>query len=85
MKSLIKLIFVILSLMTVLCLSSAGTAKEPKAKFYDFNEQLIDGVRKQPINLYIDARTKVKFNRLLRLKKSFLPRLFKTAKRKVFK
>ena len=60
-------------------------AKEPKSKFYDFSEQLIDGERKRPTTLYTDSRQQVKFDRLLKLKKSFLPRLFLTAKEKVFK
>ena len=60
-------------------------AKEPKAKFYDFSEQLIDGEIKRPTTLYTDARESVKFERLLKLKKSFLPQLFDTAKEKVFK
>ena len=60
-------------------------AKVPKSKFYDFNEQLIDGNRKKPIMLFSDSRQKVKFDRLLRLKKSFIPKLFSTAKERVFK
>jgi len=60
-------------------------AKQPRAKFYDFNEQLIDGEIKKPTTLYTDARGKVKFDRLLRLKKSFLPDLFATSKESVFK
>jgi hypothetical protein len=58
---------------------------QPRSKFYDFNEQLIDGEIKKPTTLYTDAREKVKFDRLLRLKKSFLPDLFDTAKESVFK
>ena len=65
--------------------TTAVTAKQPKSKFYDFNEQLIDGERKKPTTLYTDARSRVKFNRLLKLKKSFLPKLFNTAKERVFK
>ena len=60
-------------------------AKQPRAKFYDFNEQLIDGEIKKPTILYTGTRDKVKFDRLLRLKKSFLPDLFDTAKESVFK
>mgnify|MGYP003631813268 FL=1 len=60
-------------------------ADRPRAKFYDFNDQLIDGEIKKPATLYTDARDKVKFDRLLRLKKSFLPDLFDTAKESVFK
>jgi len=57
----------------------------PRSKFYDFSEQLIDGEIKKPTALYTDSRQKVKFERLLRLKKSFLRPLFDTAREKVFK
>ena len=66
-----------------------ASAKPPrssaKSKFYDFSEQLIDGEIKKPTALYTDSRQKVKFDRLLSLKKSFMPQLFKTAKERVFK
>ena len=65
--------------------TTALSAKQPKSKFYDFNEQIIDGEIKKPTTLYTDARDKVKFDRLLKLKKSFLPKLFATAKERVFK
>ena len=70
-----------------ICFSMAISvkAKQPKSKFYDFNEQLIDGEIKKPTTLYTDSRERVKFDRLLKLKKSFLPKLFNTAKEKVFK
>ncbi len=64
-------------------------AKPPKSnvkiKFYDFSDQLIDGEIKKPTALYTDVRSRVKFERLLRLKKSFLRPLFDTAREKVFK
>ena len=60
-------------------------AKQPKSKFYDFNEQLIDGELKRPSTLYTNSRQQVKFDRLMKLKKSFLPELFRTAKERVFK
>jgi hypothetical protein len=60
-------------------------SKVVKSKFYDFNDQLIDGVIRKPTSLYLDVRQKAKFVRLLRLKKSFLPDLFKTAKESLFK
>ena len=66
-----------------LCPEAMG--KQPKSKFYDFNEQIIDGEIKKPTTLYTSAREKVKFNRLFKLKKSFLPKLFDTAKERVFK
>ena len=64
---------------------SAPPKTKTRAKFYDFSEQLIDGQIRRPTNLYLDARGKVKFERLLKLKRSFLPELFDTAKQKVFK
>ena len=62
-----------------------GSKTPPKSKFYDFSDQIIDGEVKKPITLYTDARQKVKFDRLMKLKKSFIPQLFKTAKERVFK
>jgi hypothetical protein len=78
----------ILSLMCfIICLNinPAAAKNIPKSKFYDFSEQLIDGERKKPSTLYLDSREKVKFDRLMKLKKSFLPKLYLTAKEKVFK
>jgi hypothetical protein len=66
-------------------LNTAAAKPPARSKFYDFSEQLIDGEIKKPTTLYTDSRQKVKFDRLLRLKKSFLPELFKTAKERVFK
>jgi len=62
-----------------------GAPPESKSKFYDFSEQVIDGQIKKPTALYTDSRQKVKFNRLLKLKKSFLPATLQTAKDPVFK
>ncbi len=82
-----KLKFIIIAI--VFCAVSGispSAAKEPrKAKFYDFDDQLINGEIKKPTTLYTDAREKVKFERLLRLKKSFMNDLFDTAKERVFK
>ena len=63
----------------------AISAKTPRSKFYDFNDQIIDGEIKRPTTLYTDSRDRVKFDRLMKLKKSFLPQLFKTSKERVFK
>ena len=79
------LISVIVFIFIILNTTAISMAKQPRAKFYDFNEQLIDGEIKKPTTLYTDARDKVRFDRLLRLKKSFLPELFDTAKESVFK
>lgn len=65
--------------------AEAKPPKSPKSKFYDFSDQIIDGQIKKPTTLYTDARNKVKFDRLLKLKKSFMKDLFDTAKERVFK
>ena len=81
-----KLTVVVMAFFLSSSIAVVASSKPPKrAKFYDFSEQLIDGEIKKPTNLYIDSRERVKFDRLLRLKKSFLPKLFDTAKEKVFK
>jgi len=76
------------TLITVLIFSATALATPPKkvkSKFYDFGEQLIDGEIRKPTALYVQGRESVKFGRLLRLKKSFLPELFSTSKEKTFK
>jgi hypothetical protein len=78
--------FAVMVVFWVVLLSAAPTnAKSPKAKFYDFEQQLIDGEIKKPTALYTSSRNPVKFERLLKLKKSFVPQLFNTAKDRVFK
>lgn len=77
---------VIAGILMGIFIASSAIAKPPtKAKFYDFSEQLIDGQIRKPTNLYVDARQKVKFERLLKLKRSFMRELFETSKLKVFK
>tara|TARA_R110000824_G_scaffold45165_8_gene130792 strand:+ start:1050 stop:1301 length:252 start_codon:yes stop_codon:yes gene_type:complete len=81
-----KVYFIFAAIFAVMLLAGPAAAKTPvKAKFYDFREQLIDGEIKKPTTLYTNARQQVKFGRLLRLKKSFLPRLLNTSKERVFK
>ena len=53
---------------------------DQKTKFYNFDDLLINGEYKKPQILYTDARQKVKFERLLKLKKDFLPKLKNTNK-----
>ena len=80
-----KIALVISTIVISLFLSIAQAKPPTKSKFYDFSEQLIDGEIKKPTALYTDSRQKVKFDRLLKLKKSFIPQLFNTAKERVFK
>ena len=79
-----RLMAMALGLLVVSSASFAHSA-EPKAKFYDCSDQLIDGEIKKPTALYTDARTQVKFDRLLSLKKSFIKPLLLTAKERIFK
>ena len=84
-----KKIIAIIVAVTLIIGSPIAFAKKPpdssRSKFYDFSDQLIDGEIRKPTALYTDARKKVRFERLLRLKKSFLRPLFDTAREKVFK
>ena len=65
-----------LALMVPLMGYSAPPKKNTRSKFYDFNEQIINGEIRKPTTIYTDARKRVRFSRLLKLKKSFLPKLF---------
>jgi hypothetical protein len=65
--------------------ATGGGGGKVKAKFYDFSDTVIDGETKRPTDLYIDAKAKVKFDRLLKLKKSFLNAMMKTSKERVLK
>ena len=56
--------------------------KNVKTKFYNFDDLLIDGKIKKPQVLYTDARQKVKFERLLKLKKDLIPKILETRKDK---
>ena len=69
------------TLVFVLGFSSVSLAQQTggtKTKFYNFDDLLINGEYKKPQVLYTDARQKVRFERLLKLKKDFLPKLKQT-------
>ncbi len=78
-------IFVLFLIFAGLTANHAAAKPPQKSKFYDFNEQVIDGEIRKPTALYTSAREKAKFERLLKLKKSFMRKLFETSKHKVFK
>ena len=78
----LKKIFIIL----FIALSFTANAAPPsKSKFYDFGDQMIDGEIKKPTGQYINSRERARFDRLLNLKKSFLPKMYLSAKEKIFK
>lgn len=68
-----SILFILLSAFLI----GAGP-KPSKTKFYNFDDLLINGEYKRPQVLYTDARQKVKFEKLLKLKKDFLPKLKST-------
>ena len=70
-------LFLILAALLVSSISFAQ-GKDVKTKFYNFDDLLINGEYKKPQLLYIDTQQRVKFERLLKLKKDLLPRLKET-------
>ena len=76
MRTIIAVLFFILMLSS----TAIPQEKNTKTKFYNFDDLLINGQYKKPQVLYTDARQKVKFERLLKLKKDFLPKLKATEK-----
>ena len=69
----------LLSFFIVLAISMPVFGKS-RAKFYDFSDQLIDGNIKKPSTIFMESRVRAKFDKLLKLKKSFIPRLLMTGK-----
>ena len=61
-----------------LILPFLANANSPKTKFYDFDDLLINGEYKKPQIMYTDTQAKVKFERLFKIKKNFLPKLRET-------
>jgi len=78
--------FLALILLIIIGVELAN-AKPPKvrSKFYDFSEHFINGEIRKPTVLYHNTRERVKFERLLSLKKSFLREMFETHRNPVFK
>ena len=72
--------YIIVALICLMPTITMAQQKGTKTKFYNFDDLLINGQYKKPQVLYTDARQKVKFERLLNLKKDFLPKLKSTAK-----
>jgi len=72
--------------ISCLFVSSVAFADPPQnSKFYDFSDQVINGEIKKPTALYTDSRQKVRFGRLLKLKKSFIPKMLESAKEPAFR
>ena len=78
--------------MLLLCAASAAQAQPPageappeapaegtRTRFYDFNELELTGKAKRPNVLYTDARQRAQFERMFKLKRSFMPELRRSA------
>ena len=67
-----------IGILFIVLLISAPVFGKSRAKFYDFSDQLIDGNIKKPSTIFMESRVRAKFDKLLKLKKSFIPRLLMT-------
>ena len=87
MKNKLRIIISIILALVFFALAQTDVVAQskPKSKFYDFGAQIIDGEIKKPTALYTDTKKRVKFGRLLRLKKSFIPDLMTTSKERTFR
>ena len=74
-RVILKIGVIVLFLFITVATVFAEPKNNTKTKFYNFDDLLIDGKVTKPKVLYTDARQKVRFERLLKLKKSFLPKL----------
>jgi len=73
-------------ILTILMFVFMGDASaKGKTKFYDFSDQMINGEIKKPSTIYIDTRTRAKFAKLLRLKRSFIEPLLLSGKEPALK
>lgn len=63
--------------------ATSASANEPKSKFYDFSDQLIDGEVRKPSSLYTNTRQEAKFSRMLELKKELLPNVQASRRQRV--
>jgi len=73
-------ILTLILILTFVPIPVSAQNEGTKTKFYNFDDLLIDGKVRKPKVLWVDARQKVKFQRLLKLKKDFMPKLRDTKK-----
>jgi hypothetical protein len=72
-----KLTAALTCLLALSLTCTAALAQDPKPRTQTYNMEGLDliGENRLPQLMVVQARDKVKFDRLLRLKKSFLPRI----------
>lgn len=74
-----RIVLIIVFFAVLIITATAFAQDEPKTKFYDFDDMMIDGELKVPEGLRQGAHKKAKFKRLLNLKKSFLSKIRETS------
>lgn len=76
-----KTLAILLALSFTLISTSAFAqdSGDTRSKFYNFDDMLVDGQLKTPDLVKNQARGKAKFERLLDLKKSFMPKIEESA------
>lgn len=80
-----NLIFTLTFLIILMYIGDALAKKKTKARFYDFSDQLINGTITKPTTIYMEARNRAKFAKLLQLKKSFKQVLILSSKNPILK
>ncbi|MBH24897.1 MAG: hypothetical protein CMH57_10670 [Myxococcales bacterium] len=85
MKKFAVCVVVAMGLVLTGSVAFAQDDDDVKTKFYDFDDMLIDGDIKKPEGMVYGVTERAKFERLLSLKKSFLPKIEETAKDDVLK
>lgn len=64
--------------ISLLMFGDAIADTNTRTKFYNFDDLLINGKIQRPKVLWTDSRQKAKFERLLKMRKDFIPRLLNT-------
>ncbi|MCB9738812.1 MAG: hypothetical protein H6747_06060 [Deltaproteobacteria bacterium] len=85
MKRILTLSAALLATAALTAGAALAAGNDQKAKFYDFSDQLIDGDVKKPPTIVMEARTRAKFEKLLRLKKSFRQAMIDSSKEPILK
>ena len=85
MKRLLVIFVILVGATLVSAAAVAQGTDDVKTKFYNFDDMLIDGEFKKPEGFVYGAVEKAKFDRLLSLKKSFLPKIEESAKDEALK
>ena len=86
-----RAVSILVGLFLLVGLGAASLAGPRKAKkkvrqqFLEFGVHVVDGRIRKPTIEYTSARKKAEFERLARLKRSFVPQMMQSAKDRVFK